>query len=220
MNPLFRFSGLRKVTYLLQNAVFNWLYAGRLGTSIKIFGVPLLQVPNWKNVRVGQGVWLISDSYFSEPGISHPVLIRLLNDSARLSIGDNVGISGGGICVQTEVIIGNDVMLGANTFITDTDFHPLLAENRRFSDANIRTRPVLIEDNVFIGMNSLILKGVHIGRNSVIGAGSVVSHDVPANEIWAGNPARFVKRLPVGPSGPEADTAAVAAQVAVLSSAS
>lgn len=196
MNSLYRIWGVRRALLECQNLGFHLWYGRRLGQRVQLFGLPLLQVANWRNLRIGRRVCLISDAYFSEPGISHPVIIRLLNPAARLSIGDDVGISGGGICVQTEVTIGNGVMLGANAFITDTDFHPLLPTNRRYSTEHVGTRPVVIEDNVFIGMNSVILKGVRIGRNSVIGAGSVVARDVPPNEVWAGSPARFVKALP------------------------
>lgn len=196
MNSLFRFWGVRRALLELQNLLFRAQYGRRLGQRVQLYGLPLLQVPNWANLRIGRRVCLISDAYFSEPGINHPVFIRLLNPQAKLTIGDDVGISGGGICVQTEVSLGNGVMLGANAFITDTDFHPLLPANRRYSAEHVGSRPVVIEDNVFIGMNSLVLKGVRIGRNSVIGAGSVVTRDVPPNEIWAGSPARFVKALP------------------------
>lgn len=195
MNPLFRIWGIRKATHLLLNAWFNLRYARRLGNAVQVFGLPLLEVANWQNLRIGRGAWLISDSYFSQPGVNHPVMIRLMSPEARLTIGDDFGISGGGICVQTEVRIGHGVMMGANAFVADTDFHPLSTGSRRFNFDGIRSRPVVIEDNVFIGMNSIILKGVTIGRNAVIGAGSVVTRDVPANEIWSGNPARFVRRL-------------------------
>ena len=208
MNPLFRLWGLRRALLECQNLGFRVWYGRRLGQRLQLYGLPLLQVANWANLRIGKRVCLISDAYFSEPGINHPVIIRLLNPLARLTIGDDVGMSGGGICVQTEVRIGNGVMLGANAFITDTDFHPLLPENRRYSYEQVGTRPVVIEDNVFIGMNSLVLKGVRIGRNSVIGAGSIVSRDVPANEIWAGSPARFVRALPgAGALVPQASAA-------------
>lgn len=195
MNPLFRIWGVRKLTHLLLNAWFNARYARRLGNTVQVFGLPLLQLPAGARLQIGRGAWLISDSFFSEPGVSHPVMIRLLNPQACLTIGHDFGLSGGGICVQTEVRIGNGVMLGANAFITDTDFHPLGLEERRFNFNNIRSRPVVIGNNVFVGMNAIILKGVSIGDNAVIGAGSVVSCNVPANEIWAGNPARFVRRL-------------------------
>jgi len=56
-------------------------------------------------------------------------------------------------------------------------------------------KPVIIEDNVFIGAHSLILKGVIIGENSIIGAGSVVTKSIPANQIWGGNPSKFIRNL-------------------------
>jgi len=64
-------------------------------------------------------------------------------------------------------------------------------ENR----VHIRTAPVIIEDYAFIGAHSTILKGVTIGRNSIIGAGSLVCKSVPANEIWGGNPAKYIRNI-------------------------
>ena len=202
MNTLFRIPGLRRAVVHAQRWWFNAVYARRLGQPVEVFGLPLLQVPNWANIRFGRDAMLISDAYFSEPGISHPVIIRLLSPLARLSVGNNFGMSGGGICVQTEVRIGHNVMLGANAFITDTDFHSVWPEGRRYGQERVGSRPVVIDDNVFVGMNSLILKGVHIGRNAVIGAGSVVRTNVPANEIWGGNPACFLRKVP-GAAVPE-----------------
>jgi acetyltransferase-like isoleucine patch superfamily enzyme len=195
MNFLFRIPGLRRALVHAQRWGFNAVYARRLGHPVEVFGLPLLQIANWANIRFGHTAMLISDTYFSEPGISHPVIIRLLGPAARLTVGNDFGMSGGGICVQTEVRIGHNVLLGANTFITDTDFHSIWPVNRRY-DERVASRPVVLEDNVFVGMNSLILKGVRIGCNAVIGAGSVVSTNVPANEIWGGNPARFLRRVP------------------------
>lgn len=77
-----------------------------------------------------------------------------------------------------------------------TDFYSLLPEDRlSVPDIHIRTKAIRIDDNAFIGGSSIILKGVHIGENSVVGAGSVVTRDIPANQIWGGNPARFLKML-------------------------
>jgi len=77
----------------------------------------------------------------------------------------------------------------------DTDFHPLDAALRRLEPSRGATRPVVIEDDVFIGVNCLILKGVTIRRGSVIGAGSVVTGSVPPHVVAAGNPARVVREL-------------------------
>jgi acetyltransferase-like isoleucine patch superfamily enzyme len=78
----------------------------------------------------------------------------------------------------------------------DTDFHPLEAQARRSDSEPAKTAPVTIEDDVFIGMNCLILKGVTLGRGSVIGAGSVVTKDVPPHTMVAGNPVRFIGDVP------------------------
>jgi len=56
-------------------------------------------------------------------------------------------------------------------------------------------KPVVVKDNAFIGARSIILKGVTIGNNSIVGAGSVVTKSIPDNEIWAGNPARFIRSI-------------------------
>lgn len=78
-----------------------------------------------------------------------------------------------------------------------TDFHSLDPKTRRGKDdiMNRVSAPVIIEDNAFIGARSIILKGVTIGMNSVVGAGSVVTKSIPANEIWAGNPAKFIRKI-------------------------
>jgi acetyltransferase-like isoleucine patch superfamily enzyme len=84
--------------------------------------------------------------------------------------------------------------VGANSVIVDTDFHPISPEDRILNPNEGKTADVIIEDDVFIGMNCLILKGVTIGRGSLIGAGSVVIKDVPPGMIVAGNPAEPVRK--------------------------
>jgi acetyltransferase-like isoleucine patch superfamily enzyme len=92
--------------------------------------------------------------------------------------------------------VGRDrVQVGANSTIVDTDFHPLTPAGRARDFLAGAHAPIVIEDDVFIGMQSLILKGVTIGRGSVVGAGSVVTRDVPAGVVVAGNPATVVKEL-------------------------
>ena len=113
-------------------------------------------------------------------------------------IGSNVGMSSTAIVCQNKIVIGNNVNLGGGTVIYDTDFHSLDPVHRGDSKqdgANISTAPVIINNDVFIGGHTTILKGVNIGEGTVIGACSVVTRDVPAYEIWAGNPAKKIRNL-------------------------
>lgn len=116
--------------------------------------------------------------------------------SRKCSIGDNSGI-GQNAHIGITVAIGNDVMMGADCLI--------LTRNHEFSDIERpmrlqgygEDRPVVIGDDVWIGSRVTILGGVNIGNHCVIGAGSVVTHDVKDYDIVAGNPARVIRsRLP------------------------
>lgn len=112
----------------------------------------------------------------------------------KIFIGNNVGMSLVYITSLNKVEIQDNVLIGANTKIWDTDFHPIDYQER-MEHKDARTAPVLIKEGAFVGSSSIILKGVTIGAHSVIGAGSVVTKNVPDNEIWAGNPAKFVRRI-------------------------
>ena len=194
-NILYGIPGLRKTILILQKILFLIQYENYFPYTEKIYGLPIISFITNKKIKIGKNLVLISTSYFSDPGINHPVIIRTLNQDAELIIGDNVGISGGRICCANKVIIGNNVMFGANTFVTDTDFHPIDPLNRRDSSEKINTAPVIIEDNVFLGMNVIVLKGVKIGKNSIIAAGSIVTREIEENCIAAGIPARKIKNL-------------------------
>lgn len=93
-----------------------------------------------------------------------------------------------------DINIGKNVLVGGNCKIIDNDFHPLLASqriNQKVDD--MKKRPINIGDGCFIGVNSIILKGTILGKNCVVGAGSVVSGIYPDNVIIAGNPAKIIK---------------------------
>ncbi len=104
-------------------------------------------------------------------------------------------MTGGVICASQKIRIGNNVNIGANTSIVDSDFHPIDPSLRRTQPQQANSFPIVIEDDVFIGMNCLILKGVTIGKGTVIGAGSVVSKNLPPFSIAAGNPAKVIKKI-------------------------
>jgi len=116
----------------------------------------------------------------------------------RFSIGDNSSISYGTIVFASyDVTIGKNCLISSNCGISSYN-HTINSENRRIDDLvsdQIFSRPVFIGDNVWIGMNSCIMPGVAIGNNSIVGSGSVVTKNIPENQIWAGNPAKFLKKL-------------------------
>ncbi len=118
-----------------------------------------------------------------------------ISKQAKLEIGDNFRMSNSAIHCAERITIGNNVMIGGSCKIWDTDFHPLDKEKRLSSpNEDYATKPIVIGDDVFVGGFSIVLKGTQIGKNSIIGAASVVSGVVPPNEIWAGNPAKFIKK--------------------------
>lgn len=120
----------------------------------------------------------------------------IVRKNGELIIGKQVGISNSTIVCHNKIEIGAFVFVGGNCKIWDTDFHSLdPIERVHNGDKKIKTAPIKIEDYAFIGGSSIILKGVTIGKNSIIGAGSVVTQNIPENEIWAGNPARYIKTL-------------------------
>lgn len=141
-----------------------------------------------KNVRINCGCR-------SNPIGGDSCTILRTEGNGTIEIGDNTGISNSAIVAYQYVYIGKNVLLGGSCKIYDTDFHSLDIEVRmKHPVENIVSKPVVIEDGVFIGAHSIILKGVTIGENSIVGAGSVVTKSIPAGEIWAGNPARQIKR--------------------------
>jgi acetyltransferase-like isoleucine patch superfamily enzyme len=97
------------------------------------------------------------------------------------------------ICESTLVDIGDDVLIGSNVEIVDSDFHEIHPDQR--NSGHHKGKPVLIGNNVFIGSNTKILKGVIIGTNSVIANGSVVTKSFPDNVIIGGNPAVVMKTI-------------------------
>lgn len=171
------------------------------GQDWKFYGVPILQKYRGSTLAIGDQLSLRSIPHSNALGPFHPVILSTRRPGAQLVIGRGFGMTGGTLCAEQSITIGNDVWVGGNCTITDTDFHPLDLEMRLSRPLDGATAPVVIEDGVFIGMQSLILKGVRIGARSVIGAGSVVTRDIPPGVIAAGNPARVIRPLPVSNSG-------------------
>lgn len=160
-------------------------------------GVPFISVAKKGRCIIGDHFSMNNNTRGNPIGRIQKCSLFVDND-AELIIGNHVGISSTAIVAKKSVRIGNHVKIGGGTCIYDTDFHSLNPETRKEKSKDVMNAnhaPVIIGDNVFIGAHTTILKGVTVGDNSIIGACSVVTKSIPANEIWAGNPARFIKRI-------------------------
>lgn len=183
--------------------VVNWGYNRAVfkyerviyGKNLKIYGRLFLK-GNGKIV-LGNNVILRSGKLTNPLGGMDKIVFAV-DEGSYIEIGNNVGISnscirattGGGVRIEDNVLIGGDCK------IYDSDFHSIQYSNRiQIPDVNVKVKPILIKEGAWIGAHSIILKGVTIGNRSVIGAGSVVTKNVPDDEIWAGSPARFIKKL-------------------------
>lgn len=111
-------------------------------------------------------------------------------NGAKLTVGSGFMNAGGQIRCGNDIRIGNNVAIGRNFLAQDGDFHTIIEEN---GTKLTNSAPIVIEDNVWIGANVMILKGVHIGEGAVIGAGTVVTKDVPAYSVIVGNPNRVLR---------------------------
>ena len=113
-----------------------------------------------------------------------------------LELKENVGISNSSIYCNLKITIEKNVLIGGNCKIYDTDFHSIhIDERMKCPEIGAKSSPIKINKGVFIGAGSTVLKGVTIGENSVIGASSLVSKNIPPNEIWGGNPIVFIKKI-------------------------
>lgn len=146
-------------------------------------------------IQMGKGVVINSCESANPIGGDTKTIFSLAHGGA-LQIGNNVGMSNTTIVCHDQVVIEDDVRIGGSTKIYDTNFHSLDVEERLGrKPETVKTAPVRIKKGAFIGAHCIILKGVTIGENSIVGAGAVVTKDVPDGEIWGGNPAGFLRKV-------------------------
>lgn len=202
------FSAIFMFALRVRNAILTrwWNCSGRLllrgagvvthGATV-FYGFPIITRFPDTEIEIGNKVVLCSDSRFTALGVARPVILRTLRPHARIRIGNNTGMSGAVICSAVSIDIGSECLFGADVQIMDNDFHKVEPKNRYCDNTadKIGSAPIVIEDNVFLGAGVKVMKGVRIGRNSVVGAGSVVTKDIPADSIAVGSPARVVGRV-------------------------
>lgn len=161
------------------------------GKKMKMIGWPFIY--KFKNswIKFGDNCSINSSFFSNLIGLYQRTII--IARGGEIEIGNNVGISGTTIYSRKRVFIGNDVLIGANCKIIDNDFHGMKSEVRDNIDF-IRLGEICIDDGTFVGCNCIILKNTALGKNCVVGAGSVVHGFFPDNCVIAGNPAKIVKQ--------------------------
>lgn len=160
----------------------------RYGDNCQFYGRTYFRRMRLSSINIGNKCRFRSSFKSNYIGINRPCFISTLRKGAKINIGDNVGMSGTIIGCAESIFIGNNVLIGANSTITDFDWHSTI--NR---DEMAISKPVVIDDDVFIGLNVIVLKGSYIGKGSVIGANSVVSGIIPPGVIAAGNPCKVIR---------------------------
>jgi len=131
--------------------------------------------------------------FFSAPksnliGVNRPCIVSTHREGAHIHIGPNCSFSGTVIGCAAKIVLAENVRCGANTAITDTDWHR--DDPRTGPDA-----PVMIEKGVWLGINVTVLKGVTIGENTFVAAGSIVTRSLPANVVAGGVPAKVLRLI-------------------------
>lgn len=168
-----------------------------IGPRARVWGKVIFHRFPGTRIHIGANVRIVSRPYRYAQNIFPQSKLRTMSPTARIEIGDNVGFNSISIMARSQLVqIGSGTMIGGNCQISDSDGHPLWPpESRAHYPGSEFDAPVKIGANVFIGINVIVLKGVEIGDNSVIGAGSVVTSPIPPNCVAGGVPAKVVREL-------------------------
>lgn len=160
---------------------------------VVLVGRPIISVAKNSRLVLGDGVRINSAVRANDLGNAQPCVLRTLCPGAELILGQRVAISGTVLCAGLRIEIGEGTIIGSGAMVIDNDFHAPRGQWDWGDDYLGSARPVRIGRGVFVGARAVILKGVTIGDRAVIGAASVVTSDVPAGSVAAGNPARVLQ---------------------------
>jgi len=177
--------------------ILRWLGC-TYGRDLVADGFVVVEVRYRGSITIGDHVLINSRFRSNLVGVTGPTIFHCIRDG-RIRIGDNSGCSSTVFSSRSSITVGKNVKIGGNVRIYDHDFHAVDYRARRDPEQDMnqeKSAPVVIGDDILIGANSIILKGVTIGDRSIIGAGSVVTiKNIPPDSLVAGNPARIVRTL-------------------------
>lgn len=195
---------VRTKSYIVINRILFRLFGVKTGKKLRVFDRFYLTMHPGASLTIGDNF-----TFSSGDGIN-PLCRNIrgqisVDKNAGIIIGNNVGISSACIWAKERITIGNNVKIGGNCILMDSDNHSLDYRIRKsfqkdeygewIDHATAKKAPINIEDDVFIGVNSIILKGVTIGARSIIAAGSVITKSIPADCIAGGNPCKVIRYI-------------------------
>ena len=179
---------LLKYLFTLINNIQCILKNIKTGRANVFYGFTNFNRKPLSKIKIGNNCDFRSTQSSNLIGVNRKCSFSTLKTNASLLIGNNCGFSGAIIASFINITIGNNVRCGANSLITDSNWH---LDDPRSGEP----KPIIIQNNVWLGVNVVVLKGVSIGINSVIGANSVVTKSIPPNSVAAGNPCRVIRQL-------------------------
>jgi acetyltransferase-like isoleucine patch superfamily enzyme len=165
-----------------------WVQAQRFSKQltvdpgVRVVGLPHIRTVKSATIELGSGVTLNSFRRGYHAGMFGPVVLIADRPGAVISVGRDSRINGAIIHAQDSVLIGARVLMAAQALVIDSNGHPVHPVENRLSHRD-KPRPVVIEDDVWVGIGAVILPGAKIGRGSVIGANAVVTGTIPPNTI-------------------------------------
>ena len=176
-----------------RNRILFKMKGVKYGQNLKVYNKMYLQIKKGE-MTIGDNFTLTSGDCIN-PLCRNICACIFIKGGGVIDIGNNVGMSSPSLRIQNNLVIGNNVHIGGNCIIIDSDAHQIDYEKRRKGKGEVKSAPIIIEDDAWLGANVIVLKGVTIGARSIIGAGSVVTKSIPADCIAAGNPCKIIKRI-------------------------
>ena len=184
---------LKQVVGTAISRIYGHWWNIKIGKQSKFFGIPIFRRHPTACVVIGDYCQFRSAEWSNTIGLNHRCVVSA-SHGAVITIGNNCGFSGTVIAANESITIGHRVLCGGNCTIVDTDRHPVDSEARARNEVPT-SEPIIIEDDVFLSMNVVVLKGCTIGKNTIVAANSVVTGSLPANVIAGGVPAKVIRSL-------------------------